>query len=63
LASDGSFFIFMFWYSYKGLEPHLQRAHAGHTQSKDLSDKLVESIQHMMDRPKIISSVCRTHSK
>ena len=25
-------FIFMFWYSYKGLEPHLQRAHAGHTQ-------------------------------
>ena len=22
----------MFWYSYRGLEPHLQRAHAGHTQ-------------------------------
>ena len=22
----------MFWYSYKGLQPHLQRAHAGHTQ-------------------------------
>jgi hypothetical protein len=22
----------MFWYFYKGLEPHLQRAHAGHTQ-------------------------------
>jgi hypothetical protein len=35
LASDGSFFIFMFWYSYKGLEPHLQRAHAGHTQGGD----------------------------
>jgi hypothetical protein len=33
LASDGSFFIFMFWYSYRGLQPHLQRAHAGHTQS------------------------------
>ena len=22
----------MFWYFYKGLEPYLQRAHAGHTQ-------------------------------
>jgi len=22
----------MFWYSYRGLQPHLQRAHAGHTQ-------------------------------
>ena len=22
----------MFWYSYRGLEPRLQRAHAGHTQ-------------------------------
>jgi hypothetical protein len=32
LASDGGFFIFMFWYFHKGLEPHLQRAHAGHTQ-------------------------------
>jgi hypothetical protein len=32
LASDGGFFIFMFWYSHRGLEPHLQRAHAGHTQ-------------------------------
>ena len=32
-------------------------------QSKDLSDKLVESIQHMMDRPKIIRSVCKTHSE
>jgi hypothetical protein len=32
LASDGSFFIFMLWYSYRGLETHLQRAHAGHTQ-------------------------------
>jgi transposase len=30
--------------------------------SNDLSDKLVESIQHMMDRPKIIRSVCKTHS-
>jgi hypothetical protein len=27
------FFISMFWYSYRGLEPHLQRAHAGHTQT------------------------------
>ena len=26
----------MFWYSYRGLEPHLQRAHAGHTQLDDL---------------------------
>ena len=25
-------FIFMFWFSYRGLEPHLHRAHAGHTQ-------------------------------
>jgi hypothetical protein len=33
LASDGGFFIFMFWYFHKGLEPHLQRAHAGHTQA------------------------------
>lgn len=32
-------------------------------QSKDLSDKLVESIQHLMDRPKIIRSVCKTHSE
>ena len=32
LASDGGLFIFMFWYFHKGLEPHLQRAHAGHTQ-------------------------------
>lgn len=32
-------------------------------QSKDLSDKLVESIQDLMDRPKIIRSVCRTHSE
>jgi hypothetical protein len=32
LASDGGFFIFMFWYFHRGLEPHLQRAHAGHTQ-------------------------------
>ena len=32
-------------------------------QIKDLSDKLIESIQHMMDRPKIIRSVCRTHSE
>ena len=23
----------MFWYFYKGLEPYLQRAHAGHTQA------------------------------
>ena len=23
----------MFWYSYRGLQPHLQRAHAGHTQT------------------------------
>jgi hypothetical protein len=38
LASDGSFFIFMFWYSYKGLEPHLQRAHAGHTQDASCKD-------------------------
>jgi hypothetical protein len=26
-------FIFMFWYSYRGLEPRLQRAHAGRTQN------------------------------
>lgn len=32
-------------------------------QGKDLSDKLVKSIQHMMDRPKIISSICRTNSE
>ncbi len=32
-------------------------------QSKDLSDKLVQSIQDLMDRPKIIRSVCRTHSE
>jgi len=32
LASDGGLFIFMFWYFHRGLEPHLQRAHAGHTQ-------------------------------
>jgi hypothetical protein len=32
LASDGGFFIFMFWYFHWGLEPHLQRAHAGHIQ-------------------------------
>lgn len=32
-------------------------------QSKDLSDKLVESIQHLMDLPKIIRSVCKTHSE
>ena len=25
-------FIFMFWFSYRGLAPHLHRAHAGHTQ-------------------------------
>jgi hypothetical protein len=31
LASDGGFFIFMFWYFHRGLKPHLQRAHAGHT--------------------------------
>lgn len=24
-------FIFMFWFSYRGLAPHLHRAHAGHT--------------------------------
>ena len=28
----------MFWYSYKGLEPHLQRAHAGHTQEIAAND-------------------------
>ena len=32
LASDGGFFLPMPWYSYRGLEPRLQRAHAGHTQ-------------------------------
>ena len=32
LASDGGFFIFMFWYFHRGLEPRLQRAHSGHTQ-------------------------------
>ena len=32
-ASDGGFFIFRFWYSYRGLEPRLQRAHAGPTQA------------------------------
>jgi hypothetical protein len=26
-------FIFMFWFSYRGLAPHLHRAHAGHTQA------------------------------
>ena len=25
-------FIFMFWFSYRGLAPHLHHAHAGHTQ-------------------------------
>jgi hypothetical protein len=25
-------FIFMFWFSYRGLAPHLHRAHAEHTQ-------------------------------
>jgi hypothetical protein len=29
----------------------------------DLSDKLIESIRHMIDRPKFIRSVCRTHSE
>jgi len=33
LASDGGFFIFMFWYFHRGLKPRLQRAHAGHTQA------------------------------
>ena len=28
-------FIFMFWFSYRGLAPHLHRAHAGHTQVGD----------------------------
>ena len=28
-------FIFMFWFSYRGLAPHLHRAHAGHTQGGD----------------------------
>lgn len=32
LASGSSFFTFMFWYFYRGLEPHLHRAHAGFTQ-------------------------------
>ena len=32
LAPDGGFFIPMSWYSYRGLAPRLQRAHAGHTQ-------------------------------
>jgi hypothetical protein len=31
LASDGGLVIFMSWYFHSGLEPHLQRAHAGHT--------------------------------
>lgn len=26
-------FIFIFWFSYRGLAPHLHRAHAGHTQA------------------------------
>jgi hypothetical protein len=33
LASDGSLFTSMFWFSYRGLTPHLHRAHAGHTQA------------------------------
>jgi hypothetical protein len=32
LASDGRFFIFMFWYCYRGLQPHLQCAHAENTE-------------------------------
>ena len=28
-------FISMFWFSYRGLAPHLHRAHAGHTQAAD----------------------------
>ena len=32
-------------------------------QSKDPSDKLVESIQDLMESPKIIRSVCRTPSE
>ncbi len=32
-------------------------------QNKNLSDKLVESIQDLMERPKIIRSVCKTHSE
>lgn len=32
-------------------------------QSKDLSEQLVELIQHLMDQPKIIRSVYNTHSE
>ena len=32
-------------------------------QSNDLSDKLVKSIQHLMEQPKTVRSVCRTHSE
>jgi len=32
-------------------------------EGKDLCNKLAESIQDLMDKPKIIRSVCRTHSK
>jgi transposase len=32
-------------------------------QIQDLSDKLVESIQQLMNNPKTIRSVCKTHSE
>ncbi len=32
-------------------------------QSRDLSDKLVDSIRDLISRPKTIRSVCKTHSK
>jgi len=32
-------------------------------QNKSLSDKLVESSQHLMNLPKIIRSVCKTRSE
>lgn len=45
---------------------HLKGNHlAGYytKQSKDLSDKLVDSIRDLMDRPQTICSVCKTHSE
>jgi hypothetical protein len=43
LASDDGLYIFMFWYFHRGLEPRLQRAHAGHTQASDGNPDAVAS--------------------
>ncbi|NJM38073.1 MAG: hypothetical protein HC845_09580 [Akkermansiaceae bacterium] len=32
-------------------------------QSSELRDKLIESIRNLINQPKIIRSVCKTHSK